>query len=176
MGNAEPQIFDGSVEFPTIPQEKVPAEGHALRRILAGQRAVAKLYASLDACLSGESHCLVVLLCRDFERRFRGLLGAGEALLTEIDAGAVSEESLPAQPAIARISESLVGRPPGRILQVVSAFVSRALICHQMVPWVANVKRVFGHFQTCVEAEDHHLAVMDFFRELLESPAVGASA
>lgn len=184
MDNAEPQIFDGDVEFPTIPQEKIPAADHALARILSGQRAVAKLYAALDAGLRGESHCIAVLLGRDFELRFRGLLDTGEKLLAEIGSSAGSTvgrgsgvgtgESLPAASSIGKIATGLVGRPPERIHQVVSAFVKRALICHQMVPWIAGARGVFDHFRACVEAEDHHIAVLDFFRELVEPQGVAA--
>lgn len=161
------QLFGGDIEFPVIPQEKIPEEEHALQRIVAGQHALLRLYGALDEALRGEPHCLVVLLGRDFDRHFRSILVSGQDLMSRLRYNGSPNESLPPPEAIERIVASLADQPPSRVHEVVAAFAARALICHQMVPWVSNLRGVFEHFQACVEAEDRHLSVIDLFRELL---------
>jgi hypothetical protein len=173
MENAGSYQFEEGVEFPSIPQEKIPEDSHALRRILAGQRGLQRLYADLDGVIKGEAHCLTMLLRRDWERHFKGLLESGESALRLVGYNGDSEETLPLPDQIQKIVKSLEGCTPEEALAVVSAFASKALLCYQMVPWVSNVKEVFEHFKACVEAEDHHLAMLQMFEELLEPTTTG---
>jgi hypothetical protein len=159
--------FGEGMVFPTVPKEKIVDPLSALRGILAGQRSMRRLYASLDSLLSGETHCLVVLLRRDWERRFGDLTSATESILRSLGEPASADEVLPAPEQVDAVVKALQASTPQRVLEVVAAFSTRVLLCHQMVPWVPEIQEVFDHFKACVEAEDAHLAVLDLFDGLI---------
>jgi hypothetical protein len=125
------------------------------------------LYAQLEGRLGGDSRCISGLLRRDWERRFRGLLAVMGPILRSLGVSDDSDEVLPTPAQIEGIVAPLTGAGPERVVGVVAEFAPRALIGHQMVPWVSDAKEVHEHFRSCVEAEDSHLAVVDIIADLV---------
>lgn len=168
MEDAQPSLFDPKVEFPQISRETIPDDAQAITIILRGQKALWLLYERLDQLVSGEAHCLIVLLSRDWARHFRDLIRTGEAILASLNFKGDKDSTLPPAGQVAEIARKLEGATPKKVLEIVSGFASRTLVCSQLVPWVAKDKEVFDLFQSLVEAEDHHLALQLTFSELLQ--------
>lgn len=171
MEKVEADPFGKDVEFPALPADDVPENALAIRRILAGQRSLRALYAGAAKLLADEPGFIARLLRRDWDRCFGDLLGAGQELLEVLglQGKQEKEEVLPPPAQVEKIAASLRGAPAPRVLQVVSAFASRALIATQLVPWASDVQEVFEHFKRCCEAEDRHFAVLDLFGKLVEA-------
>jgi hypothetical protein len=169
MEKVEAEPFGKDVEFPAFPEDEVPENALALRRILAGQRALRALYAGTAKLLPGEPGVIARLLRRDWDRCFGDLIGAGQGLLEVLGMkGKAGEETLPPPSQVDKIAASLRAASSERLLLVVSAFASRALISTRLVPWSSDVQEVFEHFKRCCEAEDRHFAVLDLFGKLVE--------
>ena len=169
MEKVEAEPFGKDVEFPAFPDDEVPENALALRRILAGQRALRALYVGTAKVLPGETGVIARLLRRDWDRCFGDLLEAGQGLLEVLGTkGKEREEILPTPAQVEKIAASLRSAPPPRLLHVLSAFASRALISTRLVPWSSDVQEVFEHFKRCCEAEDRHFAVLDLFGKLVE--------
>jgi hypothetical protein len=167
---AEVDPFGKDVEFPAFPADEVPENALAIRRILAGQRSLRALYAGAAKLLADEAGLIAGLLRRDWDRCFGDLLRAGQGLLDGLGSkGKDGEDSLPPPAQVEKIAASLRGAPVPRVLHVLSAFASRALISTQLIPWSSDVQEVFEHFQRCCEAEDRHFAVLDLFGKLVEA-------
>jgi hypothetical protein len=165
---AEADPFGKDVEFPAILADELPENAVALERILGGQRALGALYAHAAKHLSGEPQFLARLLRKDWDRSFGDLVPAAGSLLATLGSGG-KEAMLPPPAQVERIGTSLRGAAPPRVLQVLSAFASRALIASSLVPWTADVQEVFDHFKRCCEAEDRHAAVLDLLAKLVEA-------
>jgi hypothetical protein len=165
MKTSEP--FGADVAFPSLSPDAIPEDGAALRAILAGHTALEALYGRLGKACAGESAFLVRLLARDWKRRFAGLAAEAKDLLASLgERKAV--EPLPDAEGVERLAARQKGVAPRALADCLSAFASRALLCHQLVPWKSQAPRVAEHFSTCLEAEDEHLAVLDLLLGLLE--------
>lgn len=160
------------IKFPSVPAEEIPNNVLALSRILAAERGVRHLYRSLEKNLSAEGLFVVKLLHRDWEKRFGELLKAGEGLLGDLGPSKKEEAVLPLPHELEKIAASLKKAAPARLVKVLGAFTSRSLLASRLVPWVSDMQEVFDHFKRSLEAEDHHMAVLDLFSELL-SPEGG---
>jgi len=161
-------LFGAEVRFAAVPGEEIPNNALALSRILAAERGVRQLYQSLEKAASSEGAFLLGALQRDWEKRFGELLSSGESLLGQLGHSRREEQVLPLPAQIDKIAASLREAVPPRLVKVLEAFTSRALLCSRLVPWVSDVQEVFDHFKRSLEAEDQHMAVLDLFSELLE--------
>jgi hypothetical protein len=104
-------------------------------------------------------------LQRDWENRFGELLAVGEGLILQV--GPVdSDEVLPPAEQVKRIAASWSDLELSELVQAISVFSAKVLICIQMIPWVSDVQEVFDHFRECLEAEDSHAAVLFLLEEL----------
>jgi hypothetical protein len=169
MDKVEADPFGKDIEFPVFSADEVPENVLALRRILAGQRSLRALYSGAEKFLADEPGFLARLLRKDWDRCFGDLLGTGQGLLELLGLkGKQEEDVLPPPAQVEKIAASLRGASAARVLEVLSAFATRALISTQLVPWASDVQEVFEHFKRCCEAEDRHFAVLDLFGKLVE--------
>jgi hypothetical protein len=168
MAKVETKSPGVEMEFASIPEDQIPDSVTGLRRILAAERAVGRVYASLrDSASSPETRFLMDLLRRDWDRQFAGLLKAGDMVLKFLGHASAVEESLPPVEQVDRLVETLRGAPPSQATAAVTDFVGRAFLCPRFVPWVSDVKEAHEHFKTSVEAEERHLRFLEILRELL---------
>jgi hypothetical protein len=169
MDTADTQTSGSEVEFPPLPAAEIPENAAALRRILAGQRALRDFYAHAEKGARGEAAFICRLLRRDFAGRLGETLAAGEALLVKLRGKAKDGEG-PAPAEVEKAAARLRDASPEACIQSLSAFAARACFCSHLVPWVSEVQEVFEHFQRSLEAEDHHLSVLELLRDLVCGP------
>ena len=169
---ANTNFFGVDVEFPAIPPEMIPGNVFVLRKILAGQRALRLFYDRLEDCLGGEAQFLARLMHRDWERHFAEILDGAEALLKTLGSGEKEDDVLPTPEQIEKIVALLADATPAKVAEVVHAFVLKAFLASQLVPWFSETREVFECFKMCVEAEDQHMATLDLFVDLLAEKRV----
>lgn len=161
-------FLDPSLEFPSVPREKILEDAETLEKILSGELALEVFYRELEGALGGESRLLAALARRDWQRNLRELRRDTETVLRAIGGDGSTVRPFPREKEVVRFARSLAGAPPERVAKALRAFAARALLCHQLVPWVSHVKQVFDHFRSRVEAEDRHLSVLQLLADLLE--------
>jgi hypothetical protein len=166
MEQTTENLLDREMEFPSIPRDEIPEPAIAIRGILEGELSMRGLYLGLEDRLREEAHCLIRILRLDWERTFTRLVGAAGILLKDMGADP-SPAPRPGKDQLARLISALEKMSPADILEGVEAFASRALFSHRLVPWVNDYKEVFEHFRRCLEAEDHHFALLHLFRGIL---------
>ncbi len=166
MEQATENLLSRELEFPSIPRDQIPEPVVAIRSILEGELSMRCLYLGLEDRLREEAHCLVRILRLDWERTFTRLVGAAGILLKELG-GDPAPAPRPSKDRLLPLLSALEKAPPTEVLEGVEAFASRALFSHRLVPWVSDYKEVFEHFRSCLEAEDHHFALLHLFRGIL---------
>jgi hypothetical protein len=167
-------VLSLDLKFPSLPHAEIPQDAAALRAILAGERGLARLYERLASECRGEGRYLVRLLGRDFEASCGELLASGAGLLRSL--GATEREAAEVLPPAARLDEvaAALGRArPAELGRELLAVASRALFCHQLVPWKSEAAPVHEHFLKSLEAEDGHIGVVELLGRLAAAAAEG---
>lgn len=159
------------VHFPVLPTDENPEDGVALRLIMTGQQGQGHLYETLEKSLKRDKAFLVRMLRRDWEKHFPVLIAEGRRLLAQHDG--VDEdtlEELEAQPPLKelkRMCTGVNGGTPAELLEFLGAFARRSFVCVRLIPWKSETESVFEFFAHSVEAEDHHVELVEQFASLV---------
>lgn len=155
---------EAKVRFPEVPTDENPEDSEALRLIVTGQEAQRNVYEFLAKTRKRDSAFLVRMLRRDWEKRFPALIAEGRHLLARfrgIEEGQLDEfEACPSLAEIEKVSTAASGGTPLELLEFLAEYARRAFVCGRLIPWKAEAARVFKFFADCVEAEDHHMALL----------------